>query len=136
MVLWQKNLKFRYLAIGAWNTLAGFCIFAGLYAIFGELTNYIAIAVFSHVIAVTQSFATQRKLVFRSSGNCLAEYARFNIAHLGSLGIGLVLLPLMVEIIHISPIVAQGLSTVLIVVGSYFIHRHFTFKKSKFSDQC
>lgn len=128
--IWH-NRKFRYLAIGAWNTLAGYAIFAALYMLFGSMIGYMIIAIFSHVFAVTQSFLTQRRIVFRSTGSWRGEYLRFNIAHLGSFGIGLGALPLMVEVFKMSPLLAQGVITVLIVVASYFIHQHFTFRKTK-----
>lgn len=130
-LLWHKSLKFRYLAIGAWNTLAGYAIFAGLYLALSKYIGYIVIAVLSHMIAVTQSFTTQRWIVFRSAGNIWAEYMRFHIAHLGSLAMGLVGLSLAVEILRIPPLIAQAMITALIVIASYFIHQYFTFRKAK-----
>lgn len=126
--LWRDSQKFRYLAIGLWNTLAGYAIFAGLYLIIGPQIGYMFTALISHVLAVIQSFLTQRHLVFRSQGNCWAEYLRFNLAHLGSLLIGLVLLTILVELIGFTPLIAQAQSTLLIVVMSYFVHQHFTFR--------
>jgi len=89
------------------------------------------IAAISHLLAVTQSFVTQRWIVFRSSGHWFGEYMRFHIAHLGSLAIGLTLLPLMVEGFNTPPLTAQAIVTALIVVASYFVHQHFTFRKAK-----
>ena len=130
-LLWQRSRHLRYLAIGAWNTLAGYAIFAGLYLAFAQQLNYMFIAAISHLFAVTQSFVTQRWIVFRSSSHWLGEYFRFNITHLGSLAIGLTLLPLMVEVFNTPPLIAQAIVTALIVVASYFAHQHFTFRKAK-----
>ncbi len=130
-LLWQRSRQLRYLAIGAWNTLAGYAIFAVLYLVFSPHIGYMIIAAISHLFAVTQSFVTQRWIVFRSSGNWLAEYLRFHIAHLGSLAIGLSALPIMVEVFKTSPLIAQAVVTALIVVASYFVHQHFTFRKAK-----
>lgn len=124
----RDSRKFRYLAIGLWNTLAGYAIFAGLYLVIGPQVGYMVTALISHVLAVVQSFLTQRHLVFRSQGNWWAEYLRFNLAHLGSLLTGLALLPILVELIGFTPLIAQVLSTLLIVVISYFVHQHFTFR--------
>jgi putative flippase GtrA len=128
--LWRHK-KFRYLVIGAWNTLAGYLIFAGLYMALGHYTGYMIIAVVSHLIAVTQSFLTQRHIVFRSAGKWTHEYLRFHLAHLGSLLIALVALPIMVEIFAIPPLIAQGILTALIALASYFVHQHFTFRKTE-----
>ncbi len=130
-LLWHRSRHLRYLAIGAWNTLAGYAIFAGLYLALSSYLGYMIIAAISHLLAVTQSFATQRWIVFRSSGHWLGEYLRFNITHLGSLAIGLTLLPLMVEVFNTPPLIAQAIVTALIVVASYFVHQHFTFRKAK-----
>lgn len=127
--LWH-NQKFRYLIVGAWNTLAGYAIFAGLYVLLDSIIGYMLIAGISHVFAVSQSFITQRWIVFKSSGNGWAEYWRFHLTHLGSLGISLGALPFMVEILKISPLLAQGFITAIIVIASYFIHLNFTFRKA------
>lgn len=128
---WQANQQLRYLLIGAWNTAAGYFIFALLYLLLTHLINYIAIALIAHVIAVTQSFITQRIFVFKSRGNGLAEYCRFHVAHLLTLGLGIALLSAIVEIFGISPLIAQAIITAIVVIFSYFIHRHFTFRGTK-----
>lgn len=127
--LW-KNEQIRYLLVGTWNTLVGYILFAGLYLLIGASIGYLATAVLSHLLAVTQSFVTQRHLVFRSQGIWWAEYLRFHIAHLGSLLLGLTLLSLLVELFRIQPLLAQALVTGLSVILSYFVHQHFTFRKT------
>lgn len=130
-IIWNNSQKFRYLIVGAWNTLAGYCIFAGLYLTLDQYIGYLVIAIFAHIAAVSQSFLTQRLIVFRSSQNWPGEYIRFHLAHLGSLCIGLCALPIMVEGLHLSPLIAQGVITVVVVASSYFIHQQFTFRKAK-----
>jgi len=129
LTLWHTSAKFRFLLIGAWNTLVGYAVFAGLYLLVGHWIGYLATAVGAHLLAVTQSFVAQRRLVFRSQGVWWKEYCRFHIAHLGSLLVGLALLSLLVELLHLQPLLAQALVTVLSVVLSYFLHQHFTFRK-------
>lgn len=129
VALWQNSGKFRYLLIGAWNTVAGYAIFAVLYLLVGAWIGYLATAALSHLFAVTQSFVAQRQLVFRSRGNWWAEYLRFHLAHLGSLALGLLLLPLLVELFDMPPLIAQALITATIVILSYFVHQRFTFRR-------
>lgn len=128
--IWRNNLKLRYLLVGAWNTLAGYGIFAVLYQSMGQHIGYMGAAVLSHILAVTQSFATQRCIVFRSTGRGYAEYFRFHITHLGSLAAGLCALPILIELFNIQPLIAQGVVTAVLVVVSYFVHQHFTFRNS------
>jgi len=127
--IWRDSRQLRYLVVGAWNTVAGYGIFALLYLAVGERIDYMVIAVVSHILAVTQSFVMQRRIVFRSQSNAWAEYLRFHIAHLGSLGLGLILLPLFVEVTGLDPLIAQAIATAIVVFASYFVHRHFTFRK-------
>ena len=129
--LWRDNRQLRYLVVGAWNTAAGYCIFALLYLAVGKSVDYMVIAVVSHILAVTQSFVMQRRVVFRSQANAWAEYLRFHVAHQGSLGLGLILLPIFVEVAGLSPLFAQAIATAIVVIASYFVHRHFTFRKAE-----
>jgi len=127
--VWNDSLKLRYLIVGGWNTAAGYLIFAAIYGLAAKHVSYLLIAALSHFLAVTQSFLTQRHLVFHSDGSGKREYLRFHIAHLGSLAAGLCLLPLLVEWVGLSPLYAQALVTLLIVIASFFVHQHYTFKK-------
>lgn len=127
--IWRQNSKFRYLITGLWNTIFGYGIFAGIYLFFGKEIGYIGTAIFGHFFAVTHSFITQRYFTFRSTGNWKVEYARFNLTHLASLALGLVILPTLVELGGISPFKAQAISTILIVIGTYFAHLTYTFKE-------
>ena len=115
--------------VGAWNTVAGYVIFVLIYLALSAHLGYLVIAMLAHIAAVTQSFLTQRVLVFRSEGYWLAEYVRFHLAHLASLGIGLAGLWLFVERFGLPPLLAQAILTAMVVILSYFVHRHFTFKK-------
>lgn len=128
---WHRHQQLRYLLTGAWNTAAGYAIFALLYLLLGSWLNYLVVAVVAHLAAVTQSFVTQRRLVFRSKGNWPAEYFRFHLAHLTTLGIGLGLLSILVEAFDMSPLTAQAIITAMIVLISYFVHQHFTFRRAK-----
>lgn len=128
---WHRHQQLRYLLTGAWNTAAGYAIFVVLYFLLAPKVNYMAIAVAAHMVAVTQSFITQRLLVFRSRKNWLAEYGRFHIAHLFTLGLGLVLLSVLVEALEISPLLAQAIVTAAVVMISYVVHQHFTFRAAK-----
>ena len=121
-------MTFRFLVIGGWNTLFGYGIFAALYLCFDEHANYLLIAVISHILAVTQSFISQRFLVFCAKGVLLTEYIRFHIANIGILCIGLIALSLGIEILRLSPLVAQALVIACTVLVSFFLHRFFTFR--------
>ena len=118
----------RFLLIGGWNTIFGYGIFALLYLLLGDRVNYLVVALISHMIAVTQSFVSQRLFVFCTRGALLGEYLRFHLANIGLLFFGMVALPLGIEILRLSPLITQALIVVFSVTFSFFIHRHFTFR--------
>lgn len=124
-----ENTTLRYIIIGGWNTIFGYATFALMYLILKEYLNYMLIAIASHIIAVTQSFVTQRTIVFRSKNHCISEYIRFHITNIASLGLGLIILPILVETVRFTPLSAQALTTLFVAILSYHAHKHFTFKK-------
>lgn len=127
--LWDKNTTSRYLIVGGWNTIFGYATFSILYLLLNEKLNYILVAIVSHIISVTQSFLTQRNIVFRSKNIWISEYIRFHVANIASLGLGLIILPILVETVKLTSLIAQALATFFIIIMSYFAHKHFTFKK-------
>lgn len=128
--LWARHINLRYLVVGLWNTLIGYGFFFLLYLWLGDSIHYLIIAIFSHILAVTQSFLTQRYLVFCSKENWRGEYVRFHITHLGSLSFGLLALPVCIELFRLPLLIAQALIVGITIVGSFVAHRHYTFRKS------
>ena len=127
---WRDD-KLRYLVVGGWNTFFGYASFAVPYWLLGRYIHYLVIAVFAHLTAVSQSFVTQRTLVFRSRDAWLPQYVRFQVAQLGLLGAGLVAMPFLVEICGLSPLVAQFLWLMVVVSASYVIHKTYSFRHAR-----
>lgn len=125
---WHSQRSLRYVGVGLWNTAIGYGLFALCYTLLSPQFNYLLIAILSHMMGVSQAFITHRRWVFRSQGPWLHEYLRYHLAHLGALGFGLITLPLLVELAALEPLTAQALIVVVTVIGSYFVHRHFTFR--------
>ena len=130
LALWRGE-KLRYLIVGGWNTAFGFGSFALIYLLLGHRLHYLAIAVGAHVIAVTQSFLTQRTLVFRSRAAWAPEYLRFHVSLLGLLAAQMVAMPILVELLGFSPPVAHALWLMVAVVSSYVVHRSFSFRRGR-----
>jgi len=114
-----------------WNTLAGYLLFALLYAVLGKQIPYPAVATIAHGVAVTQAFASQRWLVYHSKGHWLAEYGRFHLAHLGLFLVALGCLTGLVEWAGWHPLWAQAAVTAGAAFASYFVHTYFTFRKTR-----
>jgi putative flippase GtrA len=120
--------KLRFLVVGGVNTALGLTLFPFLYLILGSLRiHYFILLIASGVICVLFSFLTNKLFVFRTHGNYLSELFRFVMFHLSQFALSLVAVPFLVEFAGISPVVAQPPFAVLVILTSYFWHRHVTF---------
>lgn len=124
-----QSEKLRYLLAGGYNIVFGYGLFAILILILGDHVHYLLILPVSHLIAVTNAYHAYRLFVFRDATRGMKSYLRFHSVYLGSLGFGMVGLPALVEIVGLSPILAQGILLVTTVVMSYILHKRFSFAK-------
>jgi putative flippase GtrA len=129
--LWSNSQKFRFLVLGAWNTLFGYAAFAVGYLLLNRWLQYIVIAVLAHAVAVTQSFLTHKFLVFQSAGPWPAEFLRFNLTHAGTFAAGLAGLVILVDACDLHPLVAQAIVLAATVVVGYIAHARFSFSRSR-----
>ena len=123
-----RNDKIRYLVAGAYNTIFGYASFVALYAFFPSTLHYLYILLLSHAVSVTNAYFSYRLLVFREAEDGWMPFVRFNAVYVFALGFNMVALPVLVEYIDIRVLAAQALVVMLTVVGSYLLHRRFTFK--------
>ncbi len=116
-----------FLVIGAWNTLFGYLVFVGLYAVMGRHIHYLFILLICHVAAVTNAYLSYKWGLFRTQGYGWGEYLRFWTVHLYTFAANLILLPLCVQILKLGPVLAQGILTALAALAGYLGHSRFTF---------
>lgn len=125
----RHDQRVAFAAVGAFNTLFGAAVFAGLQLTIGQVTGYMVVLLISHVIAVLCAFFLHRTFVFRVHGNVLIDLMRFETVYLGALAINAVLLPLMVEVGGLPVIPSQFLIVGVTAIVSFFGHRHFSFRR-------
>ena len=106
----------------------GYGVYAGMLYLFQPLVHYMVIAVAGNVLAISMAYATHKLFVFRTKGNVLREYLRFYGVYGVTTVLGLIALPLCVEMMGMSPYVAPLLIMAVGFVVSYFGHKHFSFK--------
>lgn len=123
--------KIRYLIIGGWNTLFGYGVFSGLYFWLSGSIHYLVILSLSYIISITNTYIGYKLFVFRTKGDILREYFRFYLVYGVSFLVNLASLPVLLEILHLNMYVAQALITLLTVIGSYVLHKNFSFKGKK-----
>ena len=115
--------------VGAYNTLFGYLAFIIAYIAFEEYVHYTILIVFAHLIAVTNSFITQRYFVFRSRAPWLGEFLRFHVSYAALLPVGVGLFALLHELVGLSILITQAYSLFIMIVVSYLTSRYFTFLK-------
>jgi putative flippase GtrA len=122
----------RYTLAGGWNTLVGSLIFWALYWALGHKTSYMLVGLMSHFVAVAHAYAVQRSVVFRLKIKpTWAEYWRFNVGYLGTLGLSLGLLWIFVGQFKLSPYFAQAGIAIFGAVAGYFFHSRVSFAEKK-----
>lgn len=124
---WHEDERFRFLAVGGWNTLFGYLCFLGVYALLRSHLHYLVIGLISHAISVVNAFACHRLLSFRSQGPLLVEFVRFNLSQLFVIACGLLALWIFVTLAGVTPLLGQAVVVAASVVISYLAHRRFTF---------
>ena len=109
----------RYIAVGVWNTVWGYCTFAGFLYLFSHMLAprylYLAVIIASLVstpINITMAYFCYKFFVFRTQGNYLVEWLRcFAVYGLGMLP-GLLILSALTRFLqtelhlHRAPLVA------------------------------
>ena len=118
-----------YLVVGGINTATGLGLFALANYLFGDTIGYMGSLVLAYAGAIVVAFLLHRHFVFKVSGHWARDFIRFTSVQATSLAINAVLLPLLVELAHLDPLVAQTIATALTVVLSYFAHKHFSFAR-------
>jgi len=83
----------------------------------------------SNIISITNAYVGYKIFVFKTEGNYLREYARFYVVYGSAFLLNFALLPLCVEILRISPVLAQAGLIFINVIFSYFGHKNFSFRK-------
>ena len=123
----RRREQLLYLVVGGWNTVFGYGVWALLQFLLGEHLHYLVIVVLAWPIAVLNAYLGYRLIVFRSRGSILRELPRFSLVYVVGLIVGLVTLPIALNILPFNIYVVQALLTAIVVVFSYLSHRYYSF---------
>lgn len=126
-----SNEKFRYLFVGAWNTIFGYLCAVGLYYYFGNLLGVVVIGIISNILSISMSFITIKVMVFRTHGNWLREYLKTYLVYGMSGLIGIIILYVGVEVLKLAFWMVQGFAIVILAITTYLTHSRFTFKSRR-----
>lgn len=120
-----------YLISGGWNTLFGLGLYALVYRIWGGKVHYMLLTVPVNIAAITNAFLCYKLFVFRTKGNWLKEYLKCYLVYGTGTLAGMGLLWLFVTLFKLNPVIANFLSTAVVVTASYFGHKYFSFGRGK-----
>ena len=129
--LTKHEQKIRYLIIGGWNTIFGYGVFAALYFWLADTMHYLMILSISYILSITNAYVGYKLFVFKTRGNILREYLRFYAVYGISFLFNLASLPLFIEILKLNMYVAQAIVTMVTILGSYMLHKNFSFKENQ-----
>ena len=123
--------EIRFLIVGGINTVVGYALFALLQITIGDVIGYLGSLYLSYAISVTLAFVLHRRFTFRVTGTVVADFVRFVGVYVVSLGLNTIALPLLVEVAHLDPLVAQAICVVITTVISYVGHKWFSFRRRR-----
>jgi putative flippase GtrA len=124
----ERSRQVRFVAVGIWNTIFAYGEWALLQLVLGDRLHYLVILILAWPIAVLNAYICQRRLVFRSTGPIRTEILRFAMVYVATLAAGLVLLPILIQVLSFNIYVVQAGFTIAVVVVSYLAHRSFSFR--------
>ena len=127
----------RYLMVGTWNTVFGYCSFALFVALLDPLIphGYIVAMVVSSLVNITISFLGYKLFVFRTKGRYLREWLRCLAVYSGGIAFGAITLPVVVEALRhgaglhrSAPYIGGAVLTAFGVVYNFFGHKKVSFR--------
>ena len=131
---------FRYLMVGAVNTVFGFGCYAALTALLQPRLShgYIVANLLAGLINITFSYLGYKWFVFKTKGNYLREWTRAVAVYSTAILLGTALLPVLVFLIRhttrfdsAAPYIAGAVLIGFTTIYSFLGHRHFSFRSSE-----
>lgn len=132
---------FRYAACGGGNTLLGLLLYSVSfkYILHEEVLDFGFFAFKPHIAALficflinfPLGFFLMKYVVFGNSNiRGRIQLFRYLLFYIACLFLNYILLKLFVEYMHIYAIIAQVMTTVIVVIFSYLVQKYFTFRVS------
>ena len=128
----SQRRPFRYLVAAGFNTAFGLAAYpALLWASHWLRVHYMIGLLIAQALSLCFAYASYKLGVFQTRGG----YAREITAFVSFYGVNYVAnwiaLPVLVELAHVPPVIAQLIFSALIMVTSYFWHSRVTFRGAK-----
>lgn len=121
-----RHYQVRYLLV-AGSTSLGYIL---LMALGNKVLHwhYMVAILVAQVITICTAFWFYRGFVFRSKGTVWGDFLRFLSIWMTGAIAGIIGTPLLVEFLHIDPVIAQILAIIIVAVFSFLGHTFFSFR--------
>lgn len=122
------NEKVRYILIGGFNTVFGILCFMLLYLLLHVILHFLIIFYIAALVSILVSCITLKAFVFNSSNAslvmqiCKAFSNQIILQILSS-----ILLYILVKNMQFNPVLGQCISTIIIALIGYFVHKNISF---------
>lgn len=127
-----QRRSLRFLIAGAANTAFGLSIYPLLlWSVPAFAQHYLLALGIAQAVSLLFAFATYKLGVFRTRGNLAREFGTFASFYLVNYAANWAALPLLVELAHVPPVLAQLAFTAALIVGSWFWHSRVTFREPR-----
>lgn len=116
---WSR-VEFRYVLVGIWNTFFAFLAFAFFATSFENTWSLTQILTVASAIGITQSYATQKKFVWKSKNKISGEFTRFLVVSIAQYFANLLLLQIMIVWFGF-PLLPSQLAITAILIALTFV---------------
>lgn len=132
----KHDVKVKFVLVGVWNTIFGYSVFCLLDTLFSHLFSaryiaYMSAMVLGQIIAVINAYIFHKYITFKSTvkgKGIIIEFLRFFMTYVVTFCLSLILLPLFVEIGHITPKISGAFVILICTIISYLGHSRFSFR--------
>jgi putative flippase GtrA len=123
--------RIRFVLVGGINTLLGYGLFALFEVTVSQFIGYLGCLFIAYAIATVVAFVLHRRFTFQvgGTGSVVIDFLRFSVVYAITLALNTIALPLLVELAHLSPLVAQAAITIVATGVSYVGHKFFSFRR-------
>lgn len=126
-----RDERVRFVIIGGVNTVVAYALF-----VLFELTlggRYFLSLFLAYAIATLLAFVLHRRFTFGVTGrdSILLDFVRFESVYVLMFLLNAALLPLFIEVMGWSSLLAQALIVVITTVVSYLGHKFFSFRRRR-----
>ncbi len=123
----ERRVGTRYVVVGGFNTLLGIALFVALDLTLAPYIGHYFVLAVAQTGAILAAHGTQRRWVWHSTEPYVGELMRFSSVYVVFFVANLAMLFVAHELFSAPVIPAQVAITLAIVLGTFLVHRSWTF---------